>query len=59
MAELIFAAVSLSALFALAMNCAGLRAWALAAAIFTLCAQMGLVHGHLHWPVFPLWSLFG
>src|SRR3990170_6562977 len=59
MAELIFAAVSLAALFALAMNRAGLRSWALAAAIFTLSAQMGLVHGHLHWPVFPLWSLLG
>jgi len=59
MAELIFAAVSLSALFALAMNRAPLRAWALAAAIFTLSAQMGLVHGHLHWPLFPLWSFLG
>jgi acyl-CoA dehydrogenase len=59
MAELIFAAISLSALFALAMNRASLRAWALAAAIFTLSAQMGLVHGHLHWPAFPLWSLLG
>ncbi|MGZ8417747.1 MAG: acyl-CoA dehydrogenase, partial [Methyloceanibacter sp.] len=59
MAELIFALVTILALFALAMNRASLRSWALAAAIFTLSAQMGLVHGHLHWPVFPLWSLFG
>ena len=42
MAEFIFALVSLAALFALAMNRAALRAWALAAAIFTLSAQMGL-----------------
>ena len=59
MAELIFALVTILALFALAMNRASLPSWALAAAIFTLSAQMGLVHGHLHWPVFPLWSLFG
>src|SRR5687768_12846283 len=59
MAELIFALVTILALFALAMNRASLRSWALAAAIFTLSAQMGLVHGHLHWPVFPLWALFG
>ena len=59
MAEVIFALVSILALFALAMNRASLRSWALAAAIFTLCAQMGLVHGHLHWPAFPLWSLLG
>jgi acyl-CoA dehydrogenase len=59
MAELIFAAISLAALFALAMNRAPLRAWALAVALITLSAQLGLVHGQLHWPVFPLWSLFG
>ena len=59
MAELIFAAISLTSLFALAMNRASLRAWAIAAAIFTLSAQMGLVHGHLHWPAFPLWSVLG
>lgn len=59
MAEAIFAAICLLALFALAMNRAPLRSWALAAAIFTLSAQMGLAHGHLHWPVFPLWSLLG
>jgi acyl-CoA dehydrogenase len=59
MAEIIFAFVSILALFALAMNRASLRTWALAAAIFTLTAQMGLAHGHLLWPGFPLWSLFG
>ncbi len=59
MAELIFTLVFVAAVFALAMNRAPLRAWALAAAIFTLSAQMGLVHGHLHWPLFPLWSLLG
>lgn len=59
MAEVIFALIWILALFALAMSRASLRAWALAAAIFTLTAQMGLVHGHLHWPAFPLWSLLG
>src|SRR5262245_65078924 len=59
MAEVIFALVSILAVFALAMNRASLRAWALAAALFTLSVQMGVAHGGLHWPVFPLWSLFG
>ena len=60
MAELIFTLdFHLAAVFGLAMNRAGLRAWAIAAALFTLSAQMGLVHGHLHWPHFPLWSLLG
>jgi acyl-CoA dehydrogenase len=59
MAEFIFALVSILALFALAMNRAPLWMWALAAAIFTLSAQMGLVHGELHWPHFPIWSLLG
>ena len=59
MAELIFAGLALAALFALAMNRAPLWLWALAAAVFTFSAQMGLVHGHLHWPVFPWWSLLG
>jgi acyl-CoA dehydrogenase len=59
MAEVIFAAASILAAFALAMNRASLRVWALAVAVFTLSAQMGLAHGHLHWPVFPLWSLLG
>ena len=55
MAEVIFTLVSLLAVFALAMNRDSLRVWALAAALFTLSAQMGLAHGELHWPVFPLW----
>ena len=59
MAEVIFALVCILALFALAMNRASLRVWALAVALFTLSAQMGLAGGHLHWPVFPLWSLLG
>jgi len=59
MAELIFAGLSLAALFALAMNRAPLWLWALAVAIFTFTAQMGLVHGHLHWPAFPWWSFVG
>jgi acyl-CoA dehydrogenase len=59
MAELIFAGLAVAALFALAMNRAPLWLWALAAAITTFSAQMGLVHGHLHWPVFPWWSLLG
>jgi acyl-CoA dehydrogenase len=59
MAEFIFALVSLLALFALAMNRAPLRLWALAVAAVTLCAEMGLVHGHLHRPVLTLWALLG
>jgi acyl-CoA dehydrogenase len=59
MAEFIFAGLSLAALFALAMNRAPLWLWALFAAIFTFTAQMGLVHGHLHWPAFPWWSFVG
>jgi len=59
MAELIFAGLALVALFALAMNRAPLWLWALAAAVFTFGAQMGLIHGQLHWPVFPWWSLLG
>src|SRR6266508_1792112 len=59
MAEFIFALVFLLALFALAMNRAPLRLWALALALVTLGAQMGLVHGHLHPPVFTLWALLG
>jgi acyl-CoA dehydrogenase len=59
MAEFIFALVSILALFALAMNRASLRLWALTVALITLAAQMGLAHGALHWPAFPLWSLFG
>jgi acyl-CoA dehydrogenase len=59
MAEFIFALLSLLALFALAMNRAPLRLSALATAVFTLCAEMGLVHGHLHRPVLTLWALLG
>ena len=59
MAELIFVSISLAALFALAMNRASLWLWALAAGVFTFTAQMGLVHGQLHWPMFPWWSLLG
>ncbi len=59
MAEVLFALISISALFALAMNRASLRVWALAIAVITLSAQMGLAQGHLHWPVLSLWSLLG
>src|SRR5215471_2329609 len=59
MAELIFIIVALLALFALAMNRASLRFWALGIALLTLSAQMGLVHGHLHPPIFTLWALLG
>src|SRR5262245_15982513 len=59
MAELIFVIVALLVLFALAMNRAPLRLWALGIVLLTLSAQMGLVHGHLHWPVFTLWALAG
>lgn len=59
MAEFVFAGLTLAALFALAMNRAPLWLWALFAAIFTFTAQMGLVHGHLHWPAFPWWSFIG
>ena len=59
MAEVIFALACILALFALAMNRASLRVWAIAVAGFTLSAQMGLADGDLHWPAFPLWSLLG
>src|SRR5690349_1346887 len=59
MAELIFIIAALLVLFALAMNCASLRLWALGIALLTLSAQIGLVHGHLHRPVFALWALLG
>jgi len=59
MAGVIFLTAAILALFALAMNRASLRVWALAVAVFTLSAQMGLAHGHLHWPAFPFWSLLG
>lgn len=59
MAELVFIIVALLVLFALGMNRASLRLWALGVALLTLSAQMGLVHGHLHRPVFTLWALLG
>ncbi|HEX2447515.1 MAG TPA: acyl-CoA dehydrogenase [Methyloceanibacter sp.] len=46
-------------LFALAMNRASLRLWASGIALLTLSAQMGLLHGHLNWPVFAWWALLG
>ena len=59
MLSFIFALVALGVFFALAMNRAGLTAWALAVALFTLSLQMGLGGGSLHWPVFNLWALLG
>ena len=59
MAELIFALLSLTAVFALAMNRAPLRAWALAVALFTFALQIGLGSGHLHAPVFNFWAVLG
>ncbi|MGE5260150.1 MAG: acyl-CoA dehydrogenase, partial [Actinomycetota bacterium] len=59
MAELIYASLALAALFALAMNRAPLWLWALYVATFTFTAQMGVVHGNLHWPMFPWWSFLG
>jgi acyl-CoA dehydrogenase len=59
LAELIFVFLSIAAFFALAMNRASLRAWALAVAVFTLSLQMGLGHGAFHAPGFPIWALFG
>jgi len=59
MAEFIFALAAILTLFALAMNRASLGVWAAAVAIITLCAQMGLAGGALHWPVFPFWALLG
>jgi acyl-CoA dehydrogenase len=49
--ELIFAVLSLAAFFALAMNRASFRTWAVAVAIFTLILQIGLG--------FPFWSFAG
>jgi len=49
--ELIFAALSLAAFFALAMNRASFRSWAVAVAIFTLALQIGLG--------FPFWTFLG
>ncbi|HZJ13258.1 MAG TPA: acyl-CoA dehydrogenase [Methyloceanibacter sp.] len=51
MAELIFVAVSLAAFFALAMNRASFRTWAIAVAVFTLFLQFALG--------FPFWTFAG
>ncbi|WP_244500208.1 acyl-CoA dehydrogenase [Methyloceanibacter superfactus] len=51
MAELIFAALSLAAFLALAMNRASLRGWAIAIAVFTVILQFGFG--------FTLWSFAG
>jgi acyl-CoA dehydrogenase len=59
MAELIFALLAAGALFALAMHRAPLWLWAASVGAFTLAAQMGLAHGALHWPAFPLWAILG
>ena len=59
MAELIFVCLSIAAFFALAMNRASLRLWALAIALYTLSLQMGLGVGAFHAPGFPLWALLG
>jgi len=59
MAELIFALLSLTALFALAMNRAPLWAWAAAIAAFTLGLQMDLGSGHVHVPMFNFWAVLG
>ncbi len=59
MAEVIFKLLSILAVFALAMNRASLRVWALGVALITLAAQMGLADGELHWPQLSLWSLLG
>ena len=59
MAEFIFALLAFGVFFALAMNRAPLKVWAVAVALFTLNLQMGLGHGSLHWPVFNIWALLG
>ena len=59
MAEVIFTAFSLAALFGLAMNRAPLWAWALAVALFTLSLQIGLAAGELHAPVFNFGAVLG
>ncbi|HEU4475851.1 MAG TPA: acyl-CoA dehydrogenase, partial [Methyloceanibacter sp.] len=59
MAEIVFVLICLGLMLALAMARVPLSAWALAVAVITTAAQLGLAQGELHWPVFPLWSLFG
>lgn len=51
MAELIFALLALALFFALAMNRASFRTWAIAAAIYTLALQIAFG--------FPVWSFAG
>jgi acyl-CoA dehydrogenase len=59
MAEVIFALICIAVLLGLAMRRASLTTWAVAVALITLSAQLGLNHGELHGPVFPWWSLLG
>ena len=56
MAELIFAVLSVAAFFALAMNRATFRTWAIATALFTLILQIGL--GFPFW-TFAFWLIAG
>jgi acyl-CoA dehydrogenase len=59
MAELIFAVLSLLALFGLAMNRAPLWGWAVALALFTFSLQIGLGSGELHAPAFSFLAVLG
>jgi acyl-CoA dehydrogenase len=59
MAEVIFALICLAVVLGLAMQRASLTTWAIAVALITLSAQLGLNNGELHWPAFPWWSLLG
>lgn len=59
MAVIIGIIACVALIFALAMNRASLRSWALAAVLFTLAAQMGVFAGDLHWPLAGFWRLLG
>lgn len=59
MAELIFAAVVLAALFALSMNRAPLWAWAVFVAVVTLALQAGVASGNIGVPEFGTLGLIG
>ena len=59
MSEVIFLAVCLAVAFALAMNRAPLWMWALAAAIGTFAAQIGLFSGQIDAAPVSLWSVLG
>ena len=59
MAEFIFAFVAAAIIFVLAMRRAPLLYWAAAIALLTICLQLGLGAGELHWPSFKLWALLG